>query len=70
MVEEKRDGWLVVARYVPSKGSNYSGKIDFPLFTVVCNSPDEAIDYVLHDLGFSFNEAFVIRAVHVGLVGK
>lgn len=66
--EARRDGWLVIARYCPPKGSNYQGKTDFPIYTVICDDPDDAIDYV-REAGFSFSEAFVIRAVHVGLVG-
>lgn len=62
---QSRDAYLVVARNLkPVKGH----KFDFPVYTVICDNPDEAIDYVM-SLGFCFGDNFSIRAIHVGLVG-
>jgi hypothetical protein len=65
--KEKADGYLVVARFLNAKKDQ---KYDFPLFTVICDDPDEAIAEVL-SRGFAFTKgAWALRAIHIGLVGQ
>lgn len=61
----RKDAFLVVARYIHAKAGT---KSDFPLYTVICDSPDEAIEFVL-DQGFALSKGeWSLRAIHVALV--
>lgn len=63
----KSDAYLVVARFHNVKSGN---KIDFPTYTVLCDDPDEAIDFVLSQ-GFCFSYgAWTLRAIHVGIISQ
>jgi hypothetical protein len=69
--KRKVDAWLVVARFIRPKNKPAPvgcNKLDFPTYTVICDDPNEAIEYVL-GCGFSFSYGcWVLRAIHVGLM--
>lgn len=66
-VEPRKNAYLVVARLIHAK---LNQKMDFPTYTVMCDTPEEAIEYVLSQ-GFSFTKGeWSIRAIHVALVGE
>ena len=67
VTSDSRDAYLVVARYLPAPKDR---KSDFPIYTVICDGPEEAIDFVLSQ-GFVFTKGqWSIRAIHVALVGE